>query len=301
MKTLVIVNPHAGGGRALAIWDQIGPSLRQQLGHVVSAITPTLEALAAALEQAHAEGVQRIISIGGDGTNHHVINAIMRHNQQHPSAPLTYATIPAGTGRDWSRGAGTPLDPEQAVTWIANTRLRPVDVGWASLDGKDRYFLNTSSTGITYDVVSRVERSAKGGRTTFIKAILGSLMHYRPVPLRIWVDGRLWWDEPTYLAAFANGRYFGQGLMIAPNAQVDDGLFDVFAAGDMRLPSVLRLLGQLYQGEHIHNRRVAHCRGEHVRVESPRGDLVGIDLDGEGAAAHVIEYRLKPRALLMNT
>jgi YegS/Rv2252/BmrU family lipid kinase len=301
MKTLVIVNPHAGGGRALAIWDEIGPQVRQQLGDVSSAITPSLEALAVALTDAHTEGVQRIISIGGDGTNHHVVNAIMHHNQRHPGSSFTYATIPAGTGRDWSRGVGTPLAPQQAVTWIANTRLRPVDVGWALLDGTDRYFLNTSSTGITHDVVARVERSAKGGKTTFIKAILSSLIHYRPVPLRIWVDGRLWWDAPTYLAAFANGRYFGQGLMIAPNAEVDDGLFDIFAAGDMHLPSVMRLVGQLYQGTHIHNRRVAHCRGEHVRVESPQGAMVGLDLDGEGAAAHVIEYRLRPRALLMNT
>jgi YegS/Rv2252/BmrU family lipid kinase len=300
-QSLVIINPHAGGKRALTIWQQHETTLRERLGHVEGVITESQDDIAAVLESASERGITRIISIGGDGTNHHTVNAIMRHNLAFPSRSLTYATIPAGTGRDWSRGAGTPLDVTQAIDWIANTRLRPIDIGLATLDGHERYFLNTSSVGISNDVVQRVEASSKGGQVTFFKAIVSSILFYRAIPVRIYLNDALWWDEPLYLGGFANGKYFGQGLKVAPNAEVDDGLFDIMAAGDMRVYSVFNLLRQLYSGSHIFNHRVKVGRASNVRVVSTSGAPIGLDLDGEGAHAADITYRVLPRALLMNT
>ncbi len=300
-QSLVIINPHAGGSRALTIWQNHETTLRERLGHVEGVITQSQDELDEVLEDASQRGITRIISIGGDGTNHHAVNAIMRHNIAFPKRSLTYATIPAGTGRDWSRGAGTPLDVSQAINWIANSRLRPIDVGHALLDGVERYFLNTSSVGISNDVVQRVEASSKGGQITFLKAIVSSILFYRAIPVMIYLDDVLWWDEPLYLGGFANGKYFGQGLMVAPNAEVDDGLFDIIAAGDMRMFSVFNLLRQLYSGSHIFNHRVKIGRAGTVRVVSKSGAPIGLDLDGEGAYAADITYSVLHRALLMNT
>jgi YegS/Rv2252/BmrU family lipid kinase len=300
-KTLVIINPHAGGKRALAIWEQIQHYLRDQLGDVTAVITQYAEDVPNCLKQSSEEGFKRVIAIGGDGTNHHVVNAVVAHNAQYPDEAMTFATLPAGTGRDWARGAGMPLDVKQAVDWIKNTRPRPIDLGHALLDGKPHHFLNVSSVGISNDIVQRVENAPKGGSTTFIKAILNSLLHYEPEHVKVYLDGKEWWDAPAYIVAVANGKYFGQGLYVAPNASIDDGYFEVMVAQKMNLPRILQVVAQLYKGTHIYNPRVKVAQAQEVRVVSQLGHPIGLDLDGEGAHATEIVYSVKPKILMMNT
>lgn len=300
-RSLIIINPHAGGGRARRIWQQHAGYIRARLGDVEAVETDSQDDVADALCSASRHGVTRVISIGGDGTNHHSVNAIINHNRAHPHHRLTYASLPAGTGRDWSRGAAMPLSIPQAVDWIASARLRYVDVGRALLDGQERFFLNASSVGISGEVVKRVEASAKGGRITFLRAILGALLAYRPTPMQIDVDDQRWFDGPVYLAAVCNGRFFGQGLKVAPDAEIDDGLFDMVAAGDLRLPAVLRLLQRMYRGAHIFSPHVRLQRGSTVTITSATADPLGLDLDGEGAFAQQIHYSILPQALGMHT
>ncbi len=299
-RSLVIINPRAGGGRAHRIWQRHADYIRARLGDVEAVETDSQDDVADVLRSASRRGVTRVISIGGDGTNHYTVNAILRYNQAHPHHPLTYASLPAGTGRDWSRGAAMPLDVPKAVDWIVNTRVRYVDVGRAVLDGQERFFLNASSAGISGEVVKRVEASAKGGRITYLKAILAALRAYRPTPMQIDVDGQRWFEGPVYLAAVCNGRFFGQGLKVAPDAEIDDGLFDMVAAGDLRLPVVLRLLQQMYRGAHIFSPHVRLRRGCAVTITNATADLLGLDLDGEGAFAQQVAYSILPRALGMH-
>jgi YegS/Rv2252/BmrU family lipid kinase len=298
-RSLVIINPRAGGGRARRVWQQHADYIRARLGDVEAVETDSQDDVADVLHSASRRGVTRVISIGGDGTNHYSVNAILRHNRAHPHHPLTYASLPAGTGRDWSRGAAMPLNVPQAVDWIANTRLRYVDVGRAVLDGQERLFLNASSVGISGEVVKRVDASQKGGRITFLRAILGALLAYRPTPMQIDLDGQRWLEGPVYLAAVCNGRFFGQGLKVAPNAEIDDGLFDMVAAGDLSLPMVLRLLQRMYGGTHIFSPHVQLQRGHTVTITSTAP--LGLDLDGEGAVAQQIHYSILPQALGMHT
>lgn len=300
-RSLIIINPHAGGGRARRIWQRHADYIRARLGDVEAVETDSPDDVADALCSASRRGVTRVISIGGDGTNHYSVNAILRHNHAHPHHPLTYASLPAGTGRDWSRGAAMPLSIPQAVDWIASARLRYVDVGRALLDGQERFFLNASSVGVSGEVVKRVEASAKGGRITYLKAILKALLAYRPTPMQIDVDGQRWLEGPVYLAAVCNGQFFGQGLKVAPDAQIDDGLFDLIAAGDLRLPVVLRLLQQMYRGAHIFSPHVRLQRGSVVTITHTADGQIGLDLDGEGAFAQQVSYSLLPRALGMHT
>lgn len=299
--SLVIINPRAGGGRSLALWKQLEPYAREKLGNLTYAVTSSPAEVPALIEQASLTGTTRIISMGGDGTNHHVVNAVMQHNRMFPERPLTYAVIPAGTGQDWSRGVRMPLDARKAIDWIADTPLRYVDIGHVLLDGRERFFLNVASIGISSDVIDRVEAARKGGRITFFKAIIQSILFYRPVTVTMEVDDQPWWQGAVYLAAVANGRSFGQGLQVAPNALIDDNRLDVIGAGDMRLPAVLQLLLQLYSGAHLTNPHVRTTQGQTVRITGDSPAMLGVDLDGEGDHAHEIIITVLPRALAMNT
>src|SRR5215471_1474594 len=102
MTTLIILNPHAGGGRAGKLWTQIEPMLWEELGELVVAVTQRPEEVAGHLDKAQAAGLTRVIAIGGDGTNHALINELVRLNKQYPAEPLiTFGNLPLGTGQDW--------------------------------------------------------------------------------------------------------------------------------------------------------------------------------------------------------
>src|SRR5260221_3619784 len=118
-RTLIILNPHAGSGRAGKVWAQIEPLLWKELGELVVAVTQHPKDVAEHLYKARAAGLTRVIAIGGDGTNHVLINELLQLNREDPNgAKMTFGSIPIGTGRDWARALGIPFSPEEAVKWI---------------------------------------------------------------------------------------------------------------------------------------------------------------------------------------
>lgn len=301
-KTLVIINPHAAGKRAKLIWETYEPLFRERFGDLIAVMTRTPNDVPPALETARAAGCERVFSIGGDGTNNAMINALMKHNHAYPDAPpLAFGCIPAGTGRDWSRGVGTPLNVKLSIEWLASVRLRPVDVGMLTYDDRTTYFLNVSSSGISNDVVQRVERSPKESRLAFPLAILSSLLWYKPEPVQIYCDGTLWYEGTIYVTAICNGRYFGQGLHVAPHARIDDGTFEVIVAEGMPLLRVLPVVARLYRGTHLSHPKVHTTSAQHVRVVSASGLPIGLDFDGEPGMARELTYRVLRHALLMYT
>lgn len=128
--TLVILNPHAGGGRAGRVWRDLEPILWRHLGRLVVAVTEHPHDVVAHLDKAADAGLTRVIAIGGDGTNHVLVNALARWNQSHPGAtPFVYGNLPLGTGQDWARGLGVPRsDLDAAARWIAEAQPIATDL-----------------------------------------------------------------------------------------------------------------------------------------------------------------------------
>lgn len=298
-ETLLIINPHAGATRGLRLWQKHEPALRRILNDPIVALTDSLDDLARCIDQAAAQGVRRVISFGGDGTNHSLINALMHYNQRHPDDPLICGVIPAGTGRDWARGRGISLDIEEAAHAVMQAEPRLIDIGTVSIDGRTVYFLNISSAGIANDVVIRVERATRRRPWTFAQAIVGSLLHYHPERVHITVDGEDWYQGAIYVLTVANGTTFAQGVHVAPDALVDDGLFDLVLVEGMTRLRVMIALQRLFRGTHLSHPRVHHRRGTEVRLVRTDGAVIGMDLDGEGYSGREIIYRIEPKALWM--
>lgn len=301
-KTLFIVNPNAASGRSRKTWQRLEPLLRQMVTpHNYNVVlTRYPEDVDACLTQAAVDRIERVITVGGDGTNFVAINALMSFLAAHPGYSLVYGNIPAGTGRDFARGAGLPRSTEQAAQYVLrDAEVRPIDLGLVQYNGGKRYFLNISSAGISHAVTKRVEQ-AKKRPWTFFSSIVASLARYEPEAVRLELDGALWYEGRIYIASVANGSYYGQGIHIAPQAVPDDGLFDVVIAEAMSLPQIVRAFPTLYSGQHIHNPHVKCARARHVRVISQHGGSVGMDLDGEPApGGREIVYTILPGALPM--
>jgi YegS/Rv2252/BmrU family lipid kinase len=298
-KTLIILNPHAAGGRAGVIWKQLEPLLWSRLGELVVAITQNQDEVAAHLDKAQASGLNRVIAIGGDGTNHALINALAALNARNPGGtPMIYGNLPVGTGRDWARGLGIPFrDITAAADWIAQAKPHPVDIGRVAYDGQSRYFLNIASAGISGDIATKVNSAHKRRAWTFLQATVQTMLRYAPETVRIALDGGAWYDGKAYLLAVANGTTFGRGMRIAPEAKPDDGVFDVILVEGMSRPRILMAFEQVYRGAHLTHPKVQHAQAKAVRIETTAP--LRFELDGETFVGHTLDFSIQPGLLQM--
>jgi diacylglycerol kinase (ATP) len=297
-KTLIILNPHAASGNAGKIWTQIEPLLWEKLGELVVAITQRPEDVAQHLDKARASGLTRVISIGGDGTNHALINALADLNAREPDGtPMVYGNLPVGTGRDWARGTGIPYDDvEAAARWIAEATPRPTDIGLLVNGEQREHFLNVASAGISGEIAARVNSNPIRRSWTYLQTTIATLLEHKPQSMQITLDGQAWYDGPAYIVAIANGSSFGRGMKIAPQAQVRDGLFDVILVEGMSRPRVLAALQQVYSGSHLTHPRVRSGRAAKVQVAS-EGKMISVELDGETTAGRDLTFQIRPGLL----
>ncbi len=280
IDTLIILNPHAAGGRAGRVWHRIEPLIWERMGEFVLAVTQHPDDIGDHLHEAVAAGIYRIISVGGDGTNHSIINAII-HNDL--SSAVIYGNLPIGTGRDWARSQGVPFNLGKAVDWIIQAQPQPTDVGQLIIDEDSTnptYFLNIASTGLGGEVDARVNRVGQRRPWTFLKASVEAILGYQPQPIQVKIDGHSWFNAPSFITVIANGSTFGHGMQVAPNASVTDGLFDVIVLDELRRLRVLRLFPEIYQGTHLRHPFVRSQRAQQVEIETEAGPL-GLDIDGE--------------------
>ncbi len=299
MRTLILINPNAAGGRAGAAFKKVENRLVEVLGEFVVAVTQNPKDVVKHLDTVAAADISRLIAIGGDGTNHAVINALAKR----PDLDLTFGSLPVGTGRDWARSLGIPSDPEAAVEWLARGQAVPCDFGKVEYidtrkgDQKaSRTFLNIASAGVSGEVDARVNRSRHRTSLTFLGATVATLFQYKPQRITVNCDGKTFYSGSSYLVAVANGRCFGRGMWIAPQALINDGQFDVVLVEGMPRLRILAALRTVFSGQHLKRDDVHHLRASEVHVHSEEGPL-NIDLDGEEDQGQDLRFTIQSRAI----
>jgi diacylglycerol kinase family enzyme len=194
------------------------------------------------------------------------------------------------------------------VKVLARGHRRTVDVGRLDYTGPDgkgggvRYFLNIASFGLS-GVTDRYANQSKkrfGGKISFFAATARAMLAYDNQRVRLIFDEKPAdaVDMTISTVAVANGRYFGGGMFIAPDAELDDGFFDVVALGDMGMSDFVFKSRRLYDGSHLTMDKVSHRRAKVVRAEpaSP-GQKVELDVDGETPGVLPATFRIVPRAI----
>jgi YegS/Rv2252/BmrU family lipid kinase len=299
MTTLIIINPHSANGCAQRIFERIERRLFDAFGELRIAVTYRPHEVAGHLDTAANAGVNRLITLGGDGTNHIVLNALA----ERPGLKVAFGSIPLGTGHDWSRSLGMPEDHDEAVDWLAQARPVSCDLGKVEYlnmqtGGKPstHIFLNIGSAGVSGEVDQRVNRTRRRSSLTFLRATMAALMKYRPQRVRVICDGKEFYSGSCYLVAVANGQYFGHGMWIAPKALINDGMFDVIAVEGMSRPRIVLALKAVYRGTHLERKDVRYARAASVQVSSDDGPLK-LDFDGEEALGQDLRFAVMPGAV----
>ncbi|MBI4788491.1 MAG: diacylglycerol kinase family lipid kinase [Chloroflexi bacterium] len=300
MKTQLIINPTSARGKMVKRWPRIEETLRAENFPFEAAFT---ERRGHATELARAAldaGFDLVVAVGGDGTLNEVVNGMIADGKAvNPNAVL--GVIPSGTGSDFVRTAGLPRDAVAAAQHLARASgVCALDIGEIVYDAQGnqarRYFANVAGMGFDAEVVSRLEQGGKrgGGTIPYLTALVTTISSYtnKYVILRI--------DEQAYArrvnsVVICNGKYFGGGMRVGPNATLDDAKFDIVVLGDFSTLEILTNTPKIYNGTHLALAKVSEYRGQVVSVESKQRML--IQADGELVGEAPATFRVLPAAL----
>lgn len=298
-KSFAVVNPHSAGGRTGREWPRMREAIRTALGPFDFALTGKPGEATGLSREALARGCEMIIAVGGDGTNHEVVNGFFE-GEKPVSPEAVLAIFSSGTGGDLARTLGVrnlPL-PLRAET-LKGRDSSPADVGLVSFRDhrglpNRRYFINLASLGIGGEVDRLVNLSSKrfGTRPAFLIAGIRVAAGYRNKLVRYRIDGGSFREEKVLSIYLALGEYAGGGMRFAPGSRPDDGFFDIIVAGDLSPLGALRYTLRAYKGEHLSLPRVARFRGRKLEVESH--DRVSLDLDGENPGVLPAVFEIRP-------
>lgn len=298
--TLVIVNPASRAGATGRRWARVEAQVREALGPLeVERTRGPRDAERVAREAARA-GVERLVVAGGDGTASEVVTGLLAAGL---AGEVRIALLPLGTGGDLRRTLGVPGELDAALAQLAKGAERRIDAGrleYAAADGSTRvaFFANVASFGLGGLVDALVARAPRllGGSAAFLWASLQAVARYRAEPVRLRVDGELAYQGRVALVAAANGRFFGGGMQIAPEARIDDGLFDVVVVPALPRLRLVANMPSLYRGTHLAHPEVTLRRGTRVEVECAGAPLL-LDVDGEPLGSLPARFELLPGAL----
>jgi diacylglycerol kinase (ATP) len=293
-STVYLVNPASDGGATGRRWPEIarraaavglsGNALfSEDVGH--------LRELAA---EAVSRGVQRLVAVGGDGTVMEAVNGLAGTGAE-------LAIIPRGSGGDFCRTFRIPRSVEDAARVALDGATRIVDLGRAEYRSwagglETAYFANIASAGMSGAVAQRTNATTKafGGRVSYLWATLAVFSRWRNTDVRVSVGDEVRGGR-MYDVIVANARYFGGGMMICPDARVDDGLFDVLLIGDVTKADLVRTLPKIYRGTHLPHPKAELLRGAVVSVESAAP--LPVELDGEQPGTTPVRFEVVPQAL----
>jgi YegS/Rv2252/BmrU family lipid kinase len=245
--------------------------------------------------QAADGGARLLVVVGGDGSVNEVANGIAGRDG------VEIAVIARGTGWDFVRTYDIPHDVARAARIAAGGAVREVDVGRVAFrgwDGSDRtaLFANIASAGMSGAIAQRANETTKalGGKVSYLWATLAVFFPWRNDVIRVDVDGARR-EGRMHDVVVANGKYFGGGMMICPDAAPDDGLFDVLLIGDLTKRDLLLTLPKTYRGKHLPHPKAEVLRGAVVTVHAD--EPLPIELDGEQPGTTPARFEVVPRAL----
>ncbi len=302
-RTVLIVNPKSQGGRLGKRWTEIADTIGRAFPFD-EAITQAPGDATRLTREALRGGAERVVAIGGDGTINEVANGFFDDTGAAVAPDASLAVIPFGTGGDFRRSLSLPTELADAARVIAANQRRQIDMGrleYTTMTGgrAARMFINIASFGVS-GVVDRLvnESGKKLGRMSFAVATARATWSYKNQRVQLVFDDRDRVEATINTVAIANGRYFGGAMMVAPNAELDDGAFDVIALGDFNFGDLLTSGRRLYKGTHLTMEKVTARRARTVDAEPiDPGAVVELDVDGENPGKLPARFAIVPSAL----
>ncbi len=285
MKLKLILNPAAGKGSSKKAAAKVEEILRQKgIDYSLDTTHKPGEATKLA-RKANQEGYEVVAAIGGDGTVNEVINGLI-------FTETALGVIPCGRGNDFAKFIGASHKIEEAVDLILNGQPKKTDAGRMN----DRYFINGVGVGFDSRVALEVYKAPKflTGIWNYLYAVLQTMFKFEPPHFTIRLENSSSFGE-KFMVTVANGRYFGGGFMITPEAKPDDGLLDICVVENLDKLKILRYIPKVIRGTHTHLKEVLMLKAAEVKIEIKKPHVAHID--GELMEDSVFRIKVLPGAV----
>lgn len=280
-----IYNPAAASGMGEKSGKRIIKILQDKQLPFVSLATEYPQHATQLAKAAAQENACTVLSVGGDGTALEVARGLI-------GSQTALGIIPAGTGNDFRKTLGIDKDPEKALETILQKPPQPTDVGMIN----GQVFLNEIGTGFDVAVLDYANKAKKycKGLLPYLAGVLCALFRFKPIRASIQIDDQPPEEKDVFVIAAANGGIIGGGIVIAPDAKVDDGLLDIVIVDRVKwykLP--LRLVG-LLKGNILRFPETHFVRARKIRFSAPD---MRLNVDGEIVSAKDATAEILPGAL----
>lgn len=289
-RLVVVVNPRGGTRRGLAVLEQVSPlfdSMGIALDVRVTDHPGHAREIARSLDLV---GVDGLCVIGGDGTAHEVADGLM-HRGEHISVP--FGVIPAGTGNTLAQHLGCD-DPLEAARRIAAGETQSLDVVRVTLRDEITFCIDVIGWGAVSDINATAERLRFLGATRYAIAALWQIVRAKRRRATLTFDGQSLDDEFLFVMA-CNPKYTGSGMMLAPRAEMGDGMLDVVVVRRATRWQMLKLFSRVFDGSHIGLDFVEYHQTRAFTIASMSRDA--LNLDGEMKGHTPMSAEVLPAAL----
>ena len=275
MKTLLVVNPASGNGNTGRGWRKSERLLRRDLRFPFDvAMTDEPGHATHIVRKAVSRGVERIVSVGGDGTLNEVINGLFSDENPQSAEPIV-GSIGLGTGSDFVKTLGWSPGLDPAIEKLNRCSVKRIDaahVRFRMFNGTEagRMFINVADFGAGGAVVKRVNRTTKrfGGAVSFLWGIVATFLTYKNKRIHYHMDQRSERSEILSNVILGNGRFYGGGIKATPSACLDSGTLSIVFVGDFKLFETLVNLPRFRAGRHLTHRKVHHTFAGAIRAHS---------------------------------
>jgi diacylglycerol kinase (ATP) len=303
--TLFIINPASARGTTMKRWQVARKEFvkagivfdEQQTSQAGEAVRLTKNAI--------KMGIKRIIAVGGDGTLNEVVNGYLDEVKIASEQESAIGLLPSGTGSDFRRSIGLQKK-EDAIGAIVAARTRLIDaisVEFEDQNGEKvtRYSLNVVSFGLGGEVTTYVNNWRKtlpnwvSGSIRFVGAAVLALKQFKNKNVTVTIDDKPAFSIQSNLIVVGNGRFAGGGMMLAPQAELDDGLLDVILTHCATRMDVIGELRRIYNGGLLKNPKVTLHKAQTLLLES--NEKLAIDIDGETVGFTPARITIRPLAV----
>ena len=275
----IIANPTSGNRNFSKLWKEIQQLLKNKNLDYSFAFTQFSKHEITLVQNAIKIGFRNIISVGGDGTLHHVVNGIMLQRYVKTS-DITIAVIPLGTGNDWVKTYNIPCNIQKAVEIIHQNKIISQDIGVLETENKtNSYFNNVAGLGYDGYIVHKLEKLKRFGSIAYLLSGIVGLLFYKKSVFKIIFNDKVI-ETNCLMTLFGICKFSGGGMQFTKDVNSTDGLLDIMIAKNLNLFDLIYNIKKLYNGNIVNHKKIETYKTKEITV-IPKTSKPFVQADGE--------------------
>jgi len=279
MKLLVIFNPSSAKGKAMKILPLIEKLLTQKKIDYKLVKTESSGHATLIARDTDLSAYNGIVAAGGDGTVYEVVNGYM--NNAGKNKP-PFGIVPVGTGNAFARDLDLmPNEVEKSLNIISKENTRNIDAARVTMQNEIFYYLNILGFGFVADVNKSAQKYKKLGNVAYSLGVFEQLLFLKSFYLKMETEQGII-ERENHFAEISNTQYTGTSFLMAPTAEIDDGLLDVTLLNKTTRRRIIKIFPSIFNGEHTKYPEVETFKVKRIKIETktpkiltPDGELMG--------------------------